>query len=104
MSVGQFWLNEDELDERGTRLRDGPLDGAFAKRPNARMRKTPHAQGFRLPDEQQPWKPGMPEAECRTKFAIYRWLVADQAYGWVDFFDAKSEEQLMQALQIVAED
>jgi hypothetical protein len=96
------FVNDDIAEERTVALHDGPLDGQRVIRPIARMRKTQHAQGFRLPDDQQPWNPMMPPPE-RVKFAVYLWLVSEQRYCWVDYVIVNNEVQLMQALEMVAE-
>lgn len=94
------WVNDDDVERRTTRLKDGPLDGQPTLRPDRRLRQEKHAQAFRLPDEQQPWHPGMPGPE-RVKFAVYLWLPSDQHYCWVDFVTVGSKRELDMALDVV---
>lgn len=95
-------INLEDVERRTTRLKDGPLDGKLADRPNARMRKVQHAQAFRLADEQQPWQPGMPGPE-RVEFAVYLWLTNEMRYCWVDFVTVGSEQELSEALRFAEE-
>lgn len=96
------FVNEDEIEERTTTVKDGPFDGLLTRRPPTRLRKVKHAKAFRLADENQPWQPGMPDYEMRVKFAVYLWLPAEMKYCWVDFVEVQSQEQLNEALQVVA--
>ncbi len=102
---GHILVNDDEVEERTTVLKDGPLDGQRTVRPPARMRKVQHAQAFRLDDKLQPWQPGMTEedfARIGVRFAVYLWLTSDQRYCWVDFLNVRSKEELDRALSVIA--
>lgn len=95
------WINDEEVEERTTALKDGPFDGQLTPRPNARMRKQQHAKAFRLPDEEQPDLPQEMGGSGRVLFAFYMWLTSDQAYCYVDSVMVGSEEELNQAIRVL---
>lgn len=85
------------------KLHDGPFHDRMADRPNAKMRKTRHAIGFRMSEKDQPNKPVEEGGNGRVLFAVYLWTASEQKYCFVDLIFAGSEEELQQALRVVSE-
>jgi hypothetical protein len=96
-------VNLENIERDTTALHDGPFHGRLADRPNAKMRKIRHSMAFRMPEKDQPNKPVEEGGNGRVLFACYLWLTSDQRYCFVDCIFAGSEDELNQALKVLAE-